>query len=193
MRWLPDRIRSCLAIVIEDTPNLLSRTANRRWCLPMAVRGLPIFGLASSRLGTWSRDQVPNGRGTGRPALCGLREASRDPCKSPGRGRDVPVAPARPMSLPAARGPVSGGCWPWGRLGGTWAGAVHEHRGRTVAWTVGCVRGAGCAWFSPRRRAGESARGSGAGNGRASRPVRESAFLRCGGAALRPVKHRNQQ
>ena len=44
MRWLPDRIRSCLAIVIEDTPNLLSRTANRRWCLPMAVRGSQFLG-----------------------------------------------------------------------------------------------------------------------------------------------------
>ena len=44
MRWLPDRIRSCLAIVIEDTPNLLSGTANRRWCFPLAVRGSHSFG-----------------------------------------------------------------------------------------------------------------------------------------------------
>ena len=44
MGWLPDRIRSCLAIVIEDTPNLLSGTANRRWCFPLAVRGSHSFG-----------------------------------------------------------------------------------------------------------------------------------------------------
>ena len=39
-----------------------------------------------------------NSCGASRPELCGLREVSRDPCKSHGRDRDVAVAQAGPMS-----------------------------------------------------------------------------------------------